>query len=160
MEQDEGASQTSGGSAALLAGLVGAVTVTVINEFARRRVPDAPRLETLGMRGIALVFRQIDRDPPSGDRLFWLAMAGDLVSNTLYYSLVGKGGNQGTWRRGALLGLAAGAGAAWLPGPLGLGRGPTERTPATQAMAVAWYLAGGLAASAAATRLTQNEESP
>jgi hypothetical protein len=55
--------------------------------------------------------------------------------------------------RGALLGLAAGVGAAYLPPRIGLGEQPGQRPPATQIMTVAWYLAGGLAAAAAAGHL-------
>jgi hypothetical protein len=49
--------------------------------------------------------------------------------------------------------MLAGVGAVVLPGPLGLGRQPTNRARATQVMTVLWYLAGGLAAAAAARRL-------
>jgi hypothetical protein len=84
------------------------------------------------------------------------ALAGDLALNSLYYSLVGVGDREGAFQRGVLLGLAAGVGAVALPGPLGLGTGPSARTPATQAMTVAWYLVGGLAA-AAAYRFAQQE---
>jgi hypothetical protein len=47
------------------------------------------------------------------------------------------------------LGLAAGLGAVFLPGPLGLGSAPSNRTTQTQAMTVGWYLLGGLAAGLA-----------
>ena len=36
--------------------------------------------------------------------------------------------------------LAAGLGAVALPGPLGLGEGPSRRTRATEALTIAWYL--------------------
>ncbi len=42
----------------------------------------------------------------------------------------------------------AGLGAVALPKPLGPGRQPGQRTPMTQAMTVAWYVAGALAAAA------------
>lgn len=46
-------------------------------------------------------------------------MLGDLVSNTLLYSLVAAGGGTGAWVCEAALGLAAGIGAVVLPGPFG-----------------------------------------
>ena len=86
------------------------------------------------------------------------ALVGDLVSNSLYYSLVGAGARQDAMRNGALLGLAAGLGAVFLPEPLGLGRQPTEDSPETQLMTVAWYLLGGLAAGAAYSAIASDEE--
>jgi len=141
---------------ALGSGLVGAVALTLIHETARRLAPEsAPRVDVLGMRAIAKTMRAVDAEPPIP--LHEAALVGELVSNTAYYSLVGLGPREDALRNGALLGLAAGLGAVFLPGPLGLGRQPTE-TPATQAMTVAWYVAGGLAAAAAYHAFTSEDE--
>jgi hypothetical protein len=142
---------------ALASGLVGALALTLINESARKVIPDAPRTEKLGMRWVAQKFRQMDRPVPDRKRLYWMAFADDIVSNTLYYSLVGAGSRRGTWLRGALLGAGGGLGAVVLPPQLGLGEGPTARTTETQAMTVGWYLLGGLAAAAAYTLFNRNE---
>lgn len=133
---------------ALWSGAAGAITVTALNESVRQLVPHAPRVEVIGMRALAAALRASGKQPPEDDELYGWTLAGDLLSNSLYYSLVGVGETSGAWRRGALLGLAGGLGAALLPGPLGLGRQPGERPPLTQILTVAWYLAGGLAAAA------------
>jgi hypothetical protein len=101
------------------------------------------------MRVIAKSMRAVDQEPPADEQLHTLALAGDVFSNSIYYSLVGAGSSGGVWLRGTLLGLGAGIGAVVLPQPLGLGSGPSARTASTQAMTVGWYLAGGLAAAAA-----------
>ncbi|UOQ54499.1 hypothetical protein [Hymenobacter cellulosivorans] len=132
---------------ALGSGLAGALVLTAIHETARRISPDAPRMDVLGMRGLRKILNQTDAPQPDHDTLFNLTMAGDILSNGLYYSLVGRG--KKVWRRGALLGLAAGVGGVVLPGPLGLGEAPSNRTRQTQLMTVAWYLLGGLAAAGA-----------
>ena len=142
---------------ALGSGLAGAAAVTAVNEIARRTIPNAPRLEVLGMRALAATLRAAGRPVPDHDMLFYETLAGDLLSNALYYSQVGLGDRRGAWRRGALLGLAAGLGAALLPPKLGLGHQPAERTPATQIMTAAWYVIGGLAAAAAAQLLPAGE---
>ncbi|HEX2865193.1 MAG TPA: hypothetical protein VHN99_11535, partial [Deinococcales bacterium] len=64
--------------------------------------------------------------------------------NAAYYSLAGAGNPDGAVTRGLLLGLAAGAGAVLTPGPLGLGEDASARTPATAALTIALYTAGGL----------------
>ncbi|HEX5270840.1 MAG TPA: hypothetical protein VFW33_10150 [Gemmataceae bacterium] len=134
---------------ALGSGLAGALALTAVHETARRALAGAPRMDVLGMRGIARSLEAVGQTPPEEGRLHELALAGDILSNSLYYSMVGVGGPEGAWLRGALLGLAAGVGAVLLPGPLGLGEAPSNRTPATRAMTVGWYLLGGLAAAAA-----------
>lgn len=137
-------------------GLAGACALTLIHETARRFVPNAPRMDVIGMRALSKTARAVDVEPPAP--LHEAALVGDLVSNSLYYSLVAAGSREDALRNGALLGLAAGLGAVALPGPLGLGHQPTERTPATQLMTVAWYLAGGLAAACVFQALSTSED--
>lgn len=133
---------------AALAGLAGAVTVTALNEVGRRLIPHAPRMEVLGQRSLARVIDLAGGDPPRGKRLFRLTLAGDLLHNAAYYSMVGGGKAAAPWKRGATLGALAGLGAVTLPRPLGLGRQPGERVPQTQALTVAWYTLAGLASAA------------
>ncbi len=140
----------------VLRGFVGAVTVTVLNETARRLVPHAPRMEVIGERAVSQTMRALNLAPPNGRALYRWTMAGDLLSNTLYYSMVGSGTASRTWRRGTLLGVTAGIGAVMLPRPFGLGDQPDTHTPRTQVLTIAWYLAGGLAAAAAAQLLQAN----
>lgn len=138
---------------ALLSGTVGATTLTLLHETVRRVVPNAPRADILGMRVLEAGLRGMGKTPPDDERLHRWALLGDLVGNSVYYSLAGAGSARHPWRRGAVLGLLAGFGAVALPGPLGLGSQPTNRTSATQAMTVIWYLIGGLAAAAATQAL-------
>lgn len=149
-----GASRLRRWRPALLAGLVGAVTVTVLNEGVRRRLPHAPRLEVIGERALAGTLDAAGVTPPRGRALYRWTLLGDLVANTAYYALVGAGSPGGVWGRGGALGLAAGLGAVVLPRPLGLGRQPGERAPLTPVLTAGWYLAGGLAAAATFRRLT------
>ncbi|UOQ97984.1 hypothetical protein MUN81_00450 [Hymenobacter sp. 5317J-9] len=136
----------------LAAGFAGALALTALHETVRRLRPeDAPRMDVLGMRGLRKLLRKADAPQPDRDTLFDLTMAGDILSNGLYYTLVGSGKH--ALRRGLMLGAAAGIGGVVLPGPLGLGEGPSNRTPQTQAMTVAWYTVGGLVAGAVAQAL-------
>lgn len=147
---DEGMDRSGGMPAAvrgLLAGLAGAVTVTLLNEGVRRVLPHAPRMDVIGERALAGTLRAADIAPPTGRALYRWSMLGDVVSNTSYYSLVGLLFGKRPWTGGSLLGVAAGLGAAFLPRPLGLGKQPGARTPRTPLLTVAWYTAGGLAAA-------------
>lgn len=131
---------------ALFSGLAGASALTLLHQTIRQISPDAPRMDVLGMRAIAKGFRQAGEELPPRQQLYRGAMAGDLVANSFYYSLVGTGPK--AFPRGALLGLTAGIGAVVLPGPLGLGTRPSGRSARTAAMALGIYLVGGLVAGA------------
>lgn len=128
-------------------GLAGAAALTLLHEAARRLIPNAPRVDVIGMRAIAQAMRGADQEPPARHDLFRLALLGDLVSNSLYYSLVALGKREKVWATGLLLGLVAGVGAALLSAPLGLGRQPGERFPRTHLLTVLWYTVGGLVAA-------------
>jgi hypothetical protein len=105
-------------------------------------------MDMLGMQAIENGLRSLQVQPPQGKSLYEMALAGDLVSNALYYSMVAQGKPEGALLRGAMLGLAAGLGAVALPKPLGL-QPQINRTSATHAMTIGWYLLGGLVAGAA-----------
>ncbi|QHT70274.1 hypothetical protein GXP67_28300 [Rhodocytophaga rosea] len=130
-------------------GLAGAIALNILHETARRFIPQAPRMDILGMRAISKLMQKADAPPPQGEKLYWLAIAGDVISNAAYYSLTASDKPKNVWLKGALLGLGAGLGAVTLPGPMGLGTQPSGRTNNTKIMTVAWYLAGGLATAAA-----------
>lgn len=128
-----------------VSGLGGAVVLTLVHQTAKELTPDAPRMDVLGMRGLRKLLAAADAPQPDAKTAYNATMAGDLLANGLYYSLVGTGPD--AWWRGAALGVAAGVGGVVLPGPLGLGDGPSNRTPQTKLMTVAWYTLGGLVAA-------------
>ena len=141
---------------ALGSGLVGACALTLIHETARRYIDDAPRMDVVGMRALSRGLRAVDIDPPVP--LHEAALVGDIAANSLYYGLVGLGDPEDGVRNGALLGLAAGVAAVYLPEPLGLGRQPAKNSTETDLLTVAWYLLGGLAAGAAYQALSSDED--
>ena len=135
---------------ALGSGVAGALALTAVHETARRTIPHAPRMDVIGRRAIAKPLVAMGRTPPAGRRLQGAALAGDVISNSLYYSLIGLGSGRGpdVWRRGLLLGLLAGIGAAVLPPVLGLGRQPGHRGWRTHLLTILWYTLGGITAAA------------
>ncbi len=132
---------------ALGSGLVGALGVTAFNQIGKRYLPEAPRLDVLGLRLAAAAFRKAGRRPPGGWTIRMLALVGDLVSNSLFFGLVGLGGRRAAVLRGGALGLAMGIEAVTLPEPLGVGGAPSARTRRTAAQTILWYVAGGMLAA-------------
>lgn len=141
----------------LAAGFAGAIALTALHEVARRLRPhDAPRMDVLGERGLRKVLHLADLPQPHEGTAYTATMLGDILSNGLYYTAVGSGRH--SLQRALLLGAVAGAGGVLLPGPMGLGEAPSNRTPQTQAMTVAWYTVGGLVAGLVAQRLRQQRK--
>jgi hypothetical protein len=143
---------------ALLCGAVGAVALTTVHQLARRATDEAPEMEVVGMRALVRGFRGMGAEPPQGQQLYGMTLAGDLICNSLYYALVSLGRRPNVWVRGAALGLAAGFGALLLPRRMGLGDPPKSQDVANQIMTVAWYLVGGLSAAATAVCLRETRE--
>ena len=139
---------------ALQAGAVGALALNVLHESVRQVVPTAPRVDILGRRLIARGIHNTGNSVPDEDTLYVLAMVGDLVSNALYYSLVGTGSSHSALARGGWLGLGAGVGAVTLPKYLGLPEEKVKGPTSTTLMTIGWYTLGGLVAGWTARRLT------
>lgn len=128
----------------MMAGAAGAGALTLVHQVARAMTPYAPRMDVLGKRALDRVGLAATDDRQLERR----ALAGDLIANSAYYSLVGAGpGN--TWVKGLALGVAAGLGALFLPSRMGLGDPPNAHRRDTRLMTVAWYAFGGLVAAAA-----------
>jgi len=140
-------------SRSFASGLVGAVALTSVHQLARRVTDAAPRMDVLGERAIGRAVTAAGGTIPSQAALHQWALAGDLLANSAYYSLVTCGRDAHMWTRAVGLGLAAGIGALVLPARLGLGDPPKSDQRSNQIMTVAWYLLGGLAAAAAGHRM-------
>ncbi len=138
-------------------GLAGATAVTLIHESIKAVIPQAPRMDRLGMQAISKSLRKANQKVPNEQALFAITMAGDLISNALYYSAAGIGSEKNLWVRSSLLGLAAGIGAVLLPGPMGLNKQYSNRTVATQIMTVGLYVAGSLATAAVIKMLSKRK---
>ena len=145
-------------STALLGGLAGAATVTLIHESIKKVVPQAPRMDLLGMSTLDKGLKKASLDGLSNNQLYVAAMAGDLLTNGLYYALAGAGKPKNIWVRSTLLGVAAGVSAVLLPGPLGLNEKHSNRTTATAFMTIGLYVTGALV-SAAVIKLLQKKDS-
>ncbi|RKH45310.1 hypothetical protein [Corallococcus sicarius] len=143
---------------ALGPGLVGATALTLVHEGARRVLKHPPRMDVLGMRALAKGVRFFGFEPAKGRQLHRQTLAGDILSNGLFFSLVAVGRPKRPYLRGAVLGLLAGLGAVVLPPHLGLGKAPSRARPSTAWLTVAWYTLGGLAAARATKRLLARRE--
>jgi hypothetical protein len=140
---------------AVASGVAGATALTAVHELARRRVADAPRMDLLGMRALRRLLPALREPNVESRQLHTIALAGDLVSNSVYYAAVAAPTARETLTRAVVLGTAAGTGALLLPQPMGLGAPPHSDHRGNQMMTVAWYLAGALTAAAVAIAMSR-----
>lgn len=143
---------------ALAGGLAGAATITLLHESIKKVVPEAPRMDRLGMQAISKGLKKTGNNVPNENALYAITMAGDLISNALYYSAAGIGSEKNIWVRSSILGLAAGLGAVLLPKPLGLNNRYSDRTVATQVMTVGLYVTGALVTTAVIKLLNKKKQ--
>lgn len=140
-------------------GLAGALAVTLLNEVVKRYDPEAPRLDLLGMSAISKGFNQTDGQIPNPKDQYKYSLIADLIGNTLFFAMAGKGSGRKSLSKGGLLGLTAGLGAVLTPKHLGLDASQTNKTTKTQLMTVAYYLIGGIVAGAVG-KMVLKEQKP
>lgn len=136
-------------------GVIGALALTAAHELGRRRFANAPRMDQVAMRGLR---RLLPGEHPDPTRLHKLALAGDLVANAAYYAVIPASTRRETWIRAVALGTAAGVCALILPQRFGIGAPRNSEKRSNQAMTLAWYLTGAVAAALAATASSPRTE--
>lgn len=133
----------------MLSGLVGAAAVTGLNYLGQRITPQAPRLDELGRNAVRKTSKAVAGTKPDESTVQATALGGDLVSNSMIYSLAGVGRAKRPEVRGLLAGLAMGAAVVVLAPMLGLGKRTIGVGTRGKAMAIGQYALGGLAAGMA-----------
>ena len=132
-------------------GLAAAIAVNLLHEIIKRYDPDAPRLDHMAMDAMSKGFKIADESVPAKKNLYKYSLVGDMISNTMFFSMAGgKGGVKKALSKGLIIGLTGGFGAVFGPKPLGLKSEATNKTHRTQVIAVAYYLVGGLVAAGVA----------
>jgi hypothetical protein len=143
----------------VLGGLAGAIALNLLHETVRHLDQEAPRIDLVGEEGMNRLMLQAGAEPLGGRALYVATMAGDLLSNSLYYSTIGVGNKKHLIRRGALVGISAGLGALALTEKAGLDDKPVNRTKKTKIMTIGYYLFGGLVAGATIKALRKRSAS-
>ncbi|AZI25694.1 MAG: hypothetical protein ABWZ79_17535 [Pedobacter agri] len=140
---------------AILAGFAGAAALNILHETVRRFDADAPRVDLLGEEALTRSMNSLNLEAPTGDNLYAATLAGDIISNGIYYSAIGMAGSKNIYLKGAVAGLTAGLGAIKLPDQMGLDDKPVTKTDKTKVLTVAWYLIGGLVTAAVFDQLNK-----
>lgn len=139
---------------ALAGGFAGAAVLTLLHNFLRK-YDEAPRLDRLGEEAATKTIETIGGDVPEGGKLYNMTLAGDIISNALYYSSAAAHPKQQVLA-GTGLGILAGLGAVYLPEKMGLKAENTASSTTKKLITIALYTAGGLVAGAVMRSLSRN----
>ncbi|WP_316831722.1 hypothetical protein [Pedobacter aquatilis] len=128
----------------ILSGLAGALSLNVLHESLKHLQTDMPRVDLVGKEALNKLTGKLGFQIESEANQYRATLAADLISNALYYSMIGLGGKKYLWPRAIALGLSAGIGAVRLPEPLGLDQKPVNKNLKTSGLTIAYYLSGAL----------------
>jgi hypothetical protein len=142
----------------LLAGLGGAIALNIIHESLKKKSKDTPRVDLLGEEALQKTVEYFGGEINDEKTLYKATLAGDILSNAIYYSMVGNGDPKHLWVRAVSYGVAAGVGAITLPEPLGLDPEPVAKTKTSQALTVGYYVAGALVTAGILRAVAKREE--
>jgi hypothetical protein len=128
----------------LTAGFLGALALNIMHETLRRKATNVPKINLLGEEALNKTLVGLGQTPITDEEeLYNATLKADLISNTVYYSMIG-GKTKYIWPKAIFLGLSAGIGALKLPQPLGLDPTPVNATSQMRALTVGYYLFGAL----------------
>ena len=147
----------------IVAGGVGATSLTLIHEAARHFIPNSPRVELLGMRAIRKFALRPLGLQPTRDQEYMLSIALDLISNGANYALIlalGDNKRKNVFGRALLYGMTTGVATLAVPSILKIKAQPTRNHAATVAMTIAWYTLGALAAAALFNKNSEEDVQP
>jgi len=128
----------------LIGGFAGAIALNILHETLKKEKSNVPRIDLLGEEALQKTLRHFGAGINQKEDLYKATLAGDVLSNTFYFSLIGAGNRKYLWPRAIFLGLSAGIGAVKLPEPMGLDPEPVTKTDQVKVLTVGYYVFGAV----------------
>ncbi len=128
----------------MIAGFAGAAALNILHETMRKLDSGAPRLDLLGEQAVEKSANALSIDPPTGNKLYGVALAGDVITNASYFAAIGMGGRKFMLVRAIGAGVSAGFAALKAPKPMGLNEEYVASSEKREILTVAYYVFGAL----------------
>lgn len=122
----------------ILAGLGGAIALNLLHEIVRNNFDNVPEVNKVGEEALNKSLETVDMKITDKDQLYAATLAGDIISNGIYYAATATSGFN------LVSGAAAGVGAVMLPEKMGLDDSPVAGTTQKKLMTVGYYLFGAV----------------
>ncbi len=121
-----------------IAGLGGAIALTVLHEVIRKNFDNVPEINKVGEEALEKSLQNFDSTISSPDQLYAATLAGEVLGNGIYFA------GTATNSAGIISGLAMGAGTVLLPSKLGLDNKPVAGNTQKKLLTVAYYIFGSM----------------
>ncbi len=128
----------------IIAGFAGAAALNILHETRRKLDSEAPRMDLVGKQAVRKSAEALNIDPPTGNKLYGVTLAGDVLTNATYFAAIGTGGRKYMLLRAIGAGVSAGITALKAPEPLGLNKEHVGNTEKREILTVAYYVFGAL----------------
>jgi len=128
----------------LIAGFAGAAALNILHETMRKLDSEAPRMDLMGEQAVRKSAEALNIDPPTGNKLYGVTLAGDVLTNATYFAAIGMGGKKYMLLRAIGAGVSAGFTALKAPKPLGLNEKYVANSEKREFLTVAYYVFGAL----------------
>ncbi|WP_288243896.1 hypothetical protein [uncultured Chryseobacterium sp.] len=122
----------------ILAGLGGAVALSLLHEAIRKNFDNVPEINKVGEEALNKALDKVDAKVTNHDQLYAATLAGDVIGNGMYYAATATTGFN------VASGVMMGLGAVVLPEKLGLNNTPVAGSTQKKVMTVAYYLFGAI----------------
>lgn len=122
----------------ILAGLGGAIALNLLHEIVRNNFDNVPEVNKIGEEALNKSLETVDMKITDKDQLYAATLAGDVISNGIYYAATATSGFN------LVSGVAAGVGAVMLPEKMGLDDSPVAGSTQKKLMTVGYYLFGAV----------------
>jgi len=122
----------------MLAGLGGAIALNLLHEVVRNNFSNVPEVNKVGEEALNKALDTVDMKITNHDQLYAATLAGDVVSNAVYYATTATSGFN------IASGITAGLGAVMLPKKMGLDDAPVAETTQKKLLTVGYYLFGAV----------------
>ncbi len=137
----------------IIAGFAGAAALNILHESVRKIDREAPRMDLVGEEVVKKSAEAMNIEPPAGNKLYGITLAGDMVTNASYFAAIGMGGRKFILLRAIGAGISAGIAAIKAPKPMGLNEKHVANTDKREIMTVAYYVFGALVTAGVLTML-------
>lgn len=128
----------------LIAGFAGAAALNILHETMRKLDSEAPRMDLVGEQAVRKSAEALHIEPPTGNKLYGVTLAGDVLTNATYFAAIGMGSKKYLLLRAVGAGVSAGFTALKAPKPLGLNEKHVANSEKREVLTVAYYVFGAL----------------
>lgn len=134
----------------IVAGIGGAVALNTLHKIVKNNFHGVPNFDELEGEAIDKSLGKMNLQLKDSDKLYNATVAGDIVTNAIYYTFT-------PFKMNTVIGALGGLGAMVIPKKLGLDNTPIAGTDKKKMITVGYYVFGALVAAGIYNLLTMNE---